>query len=91
MKLYCGHIECKWTHNSHLEFIYFQQKYGKELWKALNLAGDITARRYNSPTLPGDMYKRVDFYVTIDSTKHATVFLLKWGWRLDRDRWDLSQ
>lgn len=84
MKLYCGHIECKWTHNERLEHIYFRRKYGDELFRAINTAGEITMRRYNSPTLPADMYKRVDFYVIPDSGKAATLFLLKWAWQLDQ-------
>jgi len=84
MKLYCGHIECKWTHNDRLELIYFRQKYGDELFYAINDAGEINARRYNSRTLPSDMYKRVDFYLTTSTGKAATLFLLKWAWRLDK-------
>lgn len=89
MKLYCGHIECKWTHNDRLEYIYFRQKYGNEIFDAINTAGDMTARRYNSQTLPADTYKRVDFYVDLTDTKTTTVFLLKWAWRLDKEKiWD---
>ena len=84
MKLFCGHIECKWTHNERLEHIYFRQKYGDELTRAINSAGDVSVRRRNSPTLPADMYKRVDFYLTTNTGKAATLFLLKWAWRLDK-------
>ena len=83
MKLFCGHIECKLTHNDRLELIYFRQKYGDELFYAINDAGEMNARRYDSPTLPPDMYKRVDFYLTTCG-KTATLFLLKWAWRLDK-------
>jgi hypothetical protein len=89
MKLYCGHIECKWTHNERLEFIYFRQKYGDPLFKAINTAGEMSARRYNSRTLPSDIYKHVDFYVDLTDTKRTTLFLLKWAWRLDKETiWD---
>jgi len=83
MRLYCGHIECKWTHNDRLEMIYYAQKYGQELWKAINSAGTVVQRRYNSRTLPEDMYKRVDFYVDIDNTRDATLFLLQWRDQLE--------
>jgi len=85
MRLYCGHIECKWTHNERLEILYFQMNYSEELWNAMNSAGDVVQRRYNSRTLPEDMYKRVDFYVDIHDTREATLFLLQWQDRLDRD------
>ena len=84
MKLFCGHIECKWTHGERLELIYFRQKYGDELFRAINVAGEIDMRRYDSTTLPADMYKRVDFYLTTNGGKAATLFLLKWAWRLDK-------
>ena len=85
MKIYLGHIECKWTHNDRLELIYYRQKYGDELYRAVNVAGDITQRRYNSLTLPADMYKRVDFYLTPDSSKAATLFMLRWAEQLDKE------
>jgi hypothetical protein len=89
VKLYCGHIECKWTHNSSLELIYFRQKYGDELYTAIKSTGEIITRRYNSRTLPGDIYKHVDFYLTSQDTKATTMFLLKWTDSLDKETiWD---
>ena len=87
MKLFVGHIECKWTHNDRLELIYYRQKYGDELFRAINTAGEITQRRYNSPTLPQDMYKRVDFFLTPDSSKAATMFMLRWAEQLEKEDW----
>ncbi len=52
--------------------------------QAINSAGEVSVRRSNSLTLPSDMYKRVDFYLTTNSGKAATLFLLKWAWRLDK-------
>jgi len=54
------------------------------LTQAINSAGEVSVRRSNSLTLPSDMYKRVDFYLTTNSGKAATLFLLKWAWRLDK-------
>jgi hypothetical protein len=85
MKHYCGHIECKWTHNHKLELVYFRQKYGDELFKAINLSGEITTNVYESHTLPDHRYKRVDFYVEPKGGKATTVFMLMLAWRLERE------
>jgi len=86
MKYALGYIDCKVSYEKRMQLIWVRQKLGDELFKEINQDWcEIELVEELHPTLPDDLFKRVNIFVKVDqSYKQALLFPVKYGEFIER-------
>ena len=74
MKYSLGYIDCKVSYERRMQMIWVRQKLGDKLFEEINQDWcEIELVEELHPTLPDDLFKRVNIYVTVDDGHRVPV------------------